>query len=762
MIRVAAVCTFVAGMAVLISGAGAQTRATGTLAGVVTRGADGRAAPGARIIVAKVSGVTTTDESGAFSIADIPAGTYDVFAQREHLAAPRQRVTVVNGETVRVTFVLSENVVNEEITVTAGAIGTASAFDSFNSISSLDSVKLAEQRGVSIADALASVPGVATRSFGASITRPIIRGFDGDRVLIMEDGMRTGDLSSTSADHSVSIDPAGLDRLEVVKGPATLLYGSNAIGGVVNGLTLQDTFRSSPVRGMLANITADAGTADGQAGVSANAVFGRGSWMAWAGGGSRRTHDYSAPAGAIENSETSRHSAKGGLGWAGTRGFASFGGQIERNRFQIPLAEGDVFVQNRGTRNTFRADAGLRNLSGPFADTVKVTVVGTDYAQDETENEGGVVVLGTKFENDTTSLRAEIEQKQTTRLHGRVGLEWLNRDFKASGEEALSPETQQRAFSAFAYEEVHVGTANIQFGARLERTTYAPGERPELHDHEGKGDEDGEDADHADLDSIEPPRADPRDFTAFSGSLGAHIPLGAATAFVASLTSSSRAPALEELYNFGPDAGNGAFEVGDPSLRIERALGVDVSLRHRAPRASVELNAFVYRITNFVFLNFTGADVGSVREAMYMQGDARFAGWEAAGHADLHEGVRIRGGVSAVRATLIDTDESLPRIPPVAAHAELELSFGRLTLNPDVVVTTEQGDVFRDESPTDGWATFGFGASYVVIRPRATHAITLRAFNLTNTEYRLHTSFIKDLAPEIGRGARITYTINFF
>jgi iron complex outermembrane receptor protein len=760
MIRVAAVCTFVVGMAVLISGAGAQTRAAGTLAGVVTRGADGQAAPGARIIVAKVSGVTTTDENGAFSIANIPAGTYEVFARREHLAAPRQRVTVVNGETVRVTFVLSENVVNEEITVTAGVIGTATAFDSFNSISSLDSVKLAEQRGVSIADVLASVPGVATRSFGPSITRPIIRGFDGDRVLIMEDGMRTGDLSSTSADHSVSIDPAGLDRLEVVKGPATLLYGSNAIGGVVNALTLQDTFRSSPVRGMLANITADAGTTDGQAGSSANAVFGRGTWIAWAGGGSRRTHDYSAPAGPIENSETSRQSAKGGLGWAGTRGFASFGGQIERNRFQIPLAEGDVFVQNRGTRNTFRVDAGLRNLSGPFADTVKVTVVGTDYTQDETENEDGVVVLGTRFENDTASLRAEIEQKQTTRLRGRLGLEWLNRDFKASGEEALSPETRQGAFSAFAYEEVHLGTANIQFGARLERTAYAPGERPERHQDEG--DEDGHDAGDVDLEPIEPPPADPRDFTAFSGSLGAHIPLGAATAFVANLTSSSRAPALEELYNFGPDAGNGAFEVGDPRLRIERALGVDVSLRGRAPRASVELNAFVYRIANFVFLNFTGADVGSVREAMYMQGDARVTGWEAAGHADLREGVRIRGGVSAVRATLTDTDESLPRIPPVAAHAELELSFGRLTLNPGVIVTTEQRDVFRDERPTDGWATFGFGASYVVIRSRATHAITLRAFNLTNTEYRLHTSFIKELAPEIGRGARVTYTVNFF
>ena len=166
-IRIAAVVTMVC-MHSGILGAGAQTRSGGTIAGVAIRAADGQPAAGARIIVAGVSRVTTTDETGSFRLANIPVGTYDVFVQRERLSAPRQQVSVVDGEIARVTFLLSENVVNEEITVTASAIGTAPAFESFNSIKSLDSAALALRRGVSIADSLATVPGVATRSFGST------------------------------------------------------------------------------------------------------------------------------------------------------------------------------------------------------------------------------------------------------------------------------------------------------------------------------------------------------------------------------------------------------------------------------------------------------------------------------------------------------------------------------------------------------------------------------------------------------------------
>jgi iron complex outermembrane recepter protein len=141
------------------------------------------------------------------------------------------------------------------------------------------------------------VPGVDLRTFGAASTRPIIRGFDGDRVLILQDGIRSGDLSSQSGDHGTTIDPGSLESVEVVRGPATLLYGSNAVGGLVHALTPQEAFRRSPFSGLRGQVLTDAGTANAQAGGNANLQYGNGSWMLWAGGGSRRTGDYGTPAG---------------------------------------------------------------------------------------------------------------------------------------------------------------------------------------------------------------------------------------------------------------------------------------------------------------------------------------------------------------------------------------------------------------------------------------------------------------------------------
>ena len=168
----------------------------------------------------------------------------------------RQTVTVTAEQKATVSFALSVAAVHESVVVTGTASGTATAFESFSSVTSLDSVELAKERGATITEALANEPGIAVRSFGPGNARPIIRGFDGDRVLIMQDGVRTGDLSSQSGDHGVSIDPASLERLEVVKGPATLLYGSNAIGGVVNAISPQDAFRASPFTGVLGGFSA--------------------------------------------------------------------------------------------------------------------------------------------------------------------------------------------------------------------------------------------------------------------------------------------------------------------------------------------------------------------------------------------------------------------------------------------------------------------------------------------------------------------------
>lgn len=734
----------------------------GTVTGKVTFAANGAPVHGATILVIGARRTATTAEDGTFKIESVPAGEFEVLAQREHFSAARKSVIVANGQTVSVDFALDIEAVHEHVTVTASASGAATTFESFNAVTSLDTLEIARNMGVSIADVLAGSPGVAKRSFGPGSSRPIIRGFDGDRVLVMQDGARTGDLSSQSGDHGVSIDPAGLQRIEVVKGPATLLYGSNAIGGVVNAISPQDAFRSSPFVGTLGGLTFDAGSADASAGASGSVQYGANGWTVWAGGGSRRSGDYETPLGKIENSASRLHNGRAGFGWTGTRAFLSVGGTVEDNRFGIPFAglfhhahdgeeagaaeEHEAQVDIASTRKDFRADVGLRSLNNAFLDAAKVTFVYTDYRHDEVEIEDGVEAIGTQFANKTATIRAELEQKRRGRLSGRLGAEWFRRDFSATGEEALAPATIQNALSAFVYEEADYGRSRLQFGARVEHTSYDVGARPES-EHE---------ADH------EAPAVRDRSFTALSGSFGLHRDLGVNAAFVVNLTGASRAPALEELYNFGPHVGNLAFEIGNSELKTERTLGVDVSLRSRAPNARGELNVFAYNISNFVFLDVHDELIDGLRESTFVQGDARFMGVEASGHFDLHGRLHLNASASYVNAKLTGEGDPLPRIPPLSAKFEFEIPVGGLTITPEIVLAAKQNKVFREELPTSGYATVSLGATYLLARNHATHIFAVKAYNLTDETYRNHSSFIKDLAPEMGRGIKATYTIKFF
>jgi iron complex outermembrane receptor protein len=228
------------------------------------------------------------------------------------------------------------------------------------------------------------------------------------------------------------------------------------------------------------------------------------------------------------------------------------------------------------------------------------------------------------------------------------------------------------------------------------------------------------------------------------------------------VTAAARAPSLEELYNFGPHVGNLAFEIGNPDLVLERTLGLDVSVRRRASRVSGEINAYLYRIRDFVFLDFTGEEAHGLREAQYLQGDGRFAGAEASTHVELGRGVHVTGTLSALRATLTSTGEPLPRIPPISGRIELEVPWRGLTISPEVVFTGAQRRVFRQELPTAGSTVLNLGATWLLVRGHMTHAITFKAHNLTNEVHRLHTSFIKDLTPEMGRGLRVSYGLKLF
>ena len=379
----------------------------------------------------------------------------------------------------------------------------------------------------------------------------------------------------------------------------------------------------------------------------------------------RRTGDYDAPDETIPNSATRLATGEGGFGWNGTRAFFGVSGGAERNRYGIPFAgllegEEDAEIDLEVKRQALRFDLGLRNPGGGFADAFHVKGSWLDYQHDELEIEDGVESLGTRFTNQVFTLRAELEQRPGRKVAGRLGLEFLSRDYESVGAEALAPPTSQLSFAGFAYEEVSVGKHRLQFGGRFEHVGY---------------------------DAAFPDGGVERTFNAFSGLAGVHANLGENAAFVANVTGASRAPALEELFNFGPHPGNLAFEVGNPDLEIERTLGFDLSLRGRHARARGEVNFFTYNIANFVFLDVTEEIEDGLFVSNYVQADSRFTGADGSVHFDFGERAELTAGLSYVRARLTETDENLPADSAVPGPSRAGLSDQGILDQPGVHLT---------------------------------------------------------------------------
>ena len=780
---------------------------TGTVRGTVTLAESGDPVHGAVILVVGSGAFALTDEQGAFEIGNVPPGSYEVLAQREHLTAGRRTVTVDAAAMATADFSLGLSPVHEHVTVTASVGGTETAFEAFNAVSTLDSFDIARESAGSLGDALQNQPGIASRSFGPGSSRPIIRGFDGDRVLILEDGLRTGDLSSQSGDHGITIDPNSAERIEIVRGPATLLYGSNAVGGLVNVITPHESYRKSLFDGTRAQFSTNVGSANAEAGTTASLQHAQGNVLFWGGGSMRRTDDYDTPAGTVENSATELTNARAGLGWFGDRFFTSGGFTIEEGRYGVPFAdefhgahghgegeeeEGDhdeeeeeddhddeghdeeeVQIDLDSRRRVGRFDMGLRNLRNRAMEGLRVSLSVIDWNHDELEVEEGIEHVGTRFANRTYVMRAAVDQQQTGRFSGKFGAWTQFRDFEAVGAEALAPRTDQASFAAFAYEEVNFGRVRLQFGARVEQNDYRTAERMGGHDdhddeeedhdeEEGEDHDDDHDHDHEEEHHLEAPDPRDRQFLGASTSIGLHADIGADSAFVANLTQSHRAPALEELYNFGPHVGNLAFEVGNPELDAETTLGLDLSLRHRTDRVRSNLNAYVYSIDNFIFGDRTGETEDNLPVLDFTQGDSRFVGFDASGSVRLGGNAWATLGVGYVAATLTATNEPLPRIPPLRGTLSLDIPYGGFTLSPQLMFAGRQADVFHGETETDGYSVFNLRASYVWPRQHTAHILSFTGYNLTDALYRNHTSFIKDLAPEMGRGVRVNYSVRFF
>ena len=671
---------------------------------------------------------------------------------------------------------------------------SADGLENLDFIGGQDVVGLEEiQRDLNgqLGEVLAKLPGVSATSFAPGASRPILRGLDGERVRVLIDGLGTGDAGNTSADHATTIEPLTTKRIEVLRGPAALLFGSQAIGGVVNVID-----RRIPTEVPENGFRFDALTAFDTAsnlrsgGASVDAALGEtillhldGSW--------RETDDLEIPGlqltdafrtdvlaladeeeaegeleeaeefreaadqeGFIPNTQTESWTLNGGIGFI--LGDSTFGASIGYfdTDYGVPGRPGAAHAEEEGEeggeeeeeeeivtigleqlRADVRADIAL---GSGFFSQLKLRAGYSDYTH--TEFEGDEV--GTVFEIDTFEARAELIQSGG----GVIGAQFTSRDFEAIGAEAFVAPNDTTQFAIFAVDEFSLGKVEIESAARYEHVSVS--------------------SDTLGLD---------RSFDLFSGALSAVIANEGGARYGVTFSHAARAPAGEELFANGPHIATQTFEIGNPDLEVESAWGLEGFLRAQMGKATFNASVYYQSFDDFIFLAGTGAEEDDLPVFVFLQEDANFFGFEAALDLPLIENddfaLTADLRASFVSAQLSDapgdqimaagSSTDLPRIPPVSLLGALEAQVGAFDLRGEVQWFGEQNNVTEFETPTDDFAFVNLHLSWRPIEGNRNVVLQLAGENLFDTTGRRHTSFTKDFVPLAGRNVKASVRLGF-
>jgi iron complex outermembrane receptor protein len=545
----------------------------------------------------------------------------------------------------------------------------------------------------------------------------------------------------------VTVNPASAQRIEVVRGPATLLYGANAIGGLVNVLTEQ--IPTEPINGVTGNLTFDGGSSAREAAGGGELRIGNGAMALAIGGNGRHAGNYHTADSEIDNSEL----RQGGFNIGGSRTMDHryFGASyaFDDSKYGVPLVEAG---QTRLTpqRHAFTFRAGASSLGGVIG-SYRATLGVKRYNHDELDGEE----VATHFDNDTEEGEVLLSHRQLGKLSGTFGGSFLTRRFNTEGEEVLAPPVDQNGGAFFLYEELAWPHATLQFGGRFDHTRFT---------------------NQAGLPN--------RRFNEFSGSVGLLLRPQAANdkfALALNLAHAARNPALEELYYFGVHPGNFAFEIGNPDIGAESGLGFDISLRARSERVNGEITFFRNDISDFIFRNplseeevlrrtpefnerfgTTGPiDPEDFPVIEYVAADSVVQGIEAHLDAGLTDFLVIELGYDLVRGSLKASDDPLPRIPPYRINAGLTYRKNAIQFGGTVTHVGDQDRVFGEELPTEGYSLLKLFGSYSFASGRFTSTITARLDNATNELYYNHLNYLKAVLPEMGRNFKLIYTVGF-
>lgn len=659
----------------------------------------------------------------------------------------------------------------ENLVVTASPIARTQA-DLVSSTSVLAGDALIDARQPTLGETLAALPGVSSTYFGPGAGRPVLRGLGANRVRVLANSTDTLDASNTSPDHAVSVEPFLVKRIEVVRGPASLLYGSAAVGGVVNVIDhrIESSLPERAVSGLVDATATDNGNGTALGGaldvaLAPNREKNSG-FVLHLDGFRRESDDLDVPGfsgqpgaakGELLNSAVDSKGASAGLSYVSE----IFDAGVNYNGFDtfygVPQ-EPDVSIDLRQRR--LDASADYKADLGVFSGT-RAKFGYSDYEHREVDVPAGAIetVIGQEGYDG----RFELLNDDLAGWSGALGVQLGSTDLSATGDEAFLPTHATDSGALFVFQELERGSVTWQAGARIERREIRADAFDNILFLEGIDPANNGGVDYAQSYGS---RSDNR--TTLSGSFGAIHTLSDAYKLAWSGSYTERAPTGQELYADGPHVGTNAYEIGDANLNDEKAFGFELSLRKTTGFVTGSLTGFVNVFDGYIFEQGTGnqivfedpdgvagnGDEEALDEIRFVQRDALFYGFEAEAiwhlHAERNHTLDLTTALDYTRAEERGGGD-LPRIPPLKARLALDWRKDRWRAGADLVAVAKQSDTAVGETETDGYALLGLSAGYCLPTRYATYDFFVRASNLTDEEARMHTSFVKDFAPLPGR-----------
>ncbi|GAB4517791.1 MAG: TonB-dependent receptor [Parvularculaceae bacterium] len=663
----------------------------------------------------------------------------------------------------------------ERIIVQSSPLGQ-SLGEAILSTTVLSQEELERRVSSSIGETLRREAGVSSTFFGPGSSRPVIRGLSGDRIRVLDSGIGSIDASATSDDHAVAVESALAERIEIIRGTATLLYGSSAAGGVVNVFDgrIPD---SLPENGLEAGARYQHSTADNgdEVAGAVNAKlwsFGAGDVVLHLDGFKRNTDDYEIPGfaesaalraaeeaeeegeeheeeeeafGVVENTDIDSEGGAFGLSYIFDRGFFGFSGKLVDANYGVPGGHGHEEEEGHEEDEEEEEEESVRidldqvrydirgEIDGDWGwfEKARIRVGYANYKHKELE---GPDEVGTVFANEGWEGRFELREKPVALgagdLKGAIGVHWRLRDFSAVGAEAFVPPTDSSQIGIFALKEYDAGIWHLEGGARYEHTKH-----------------------EAAVSGVE------REFDAFSisGGLGLRPADGVFTGVTVFRT--ERAPATEELFSNGPHLATNAFEVGNIDLNKEKAVGVEGIFRYTTDRFVLSVNGYYTNYNDFITLVPTGMEEDDLPVFEFQAFDAEFAGMEIQGELEMGKigAFDIHGDATF---DFVDAradgsgNGNLPRIPPVSSIVGVEAQSNFIDVRMEGEFAGDKVDFAEFELPTDGYKIFN---AFLTLRPfgfDSPIAVDIKAENITDEDARLHTSFLKDIAPLPGRNIK--------